>query len=59
MRGKPHNVRSLVMLLEIKEISTIQENDFTKTRLLVSDSVTEREIILEGKGMLKSAVAEV
>lgn len=47
------------MILEIEKVSATQDNNLNKIRLLVSDSVTEREIILEGNGKLKTAVAEV
>lgn len=47
------------MNTEIKEIISVQENDINKTRLIFNDNDNIKEILLEGKGRIKSAVAEV
>ena len=41
---------------EIKSIETFIDNEAPKTRLIISDKESEKEIILEGKGSLKAAV---
>lgn len=44
---------------EIKEIISVQENNINETRLIFKDNDNIKEIILEGKGRIKSAVAEI
>lgn len=45
--------------LKVKEISTTTEDNIKKTRLIISDSEKDTEIILEGNGVLKIAALEV
>lgn len=42
--------------LKVKEIVSFKENDIRKTKLIISDSKKDTEIVLEGKGALKIAV---
>ncbi len=42
--------------LKIKEISRFTENDVVKTRLIISENGKDTEIILEGKGKIKTVV---
>lgn len=42
--------------LKVKEITNFTENNTRKTKLIISDSKQDTEIILEGKGVLKAAV---
>ncbi len=44
--------------IEIKSIETFTENETPKTKMIISDNKTEKEIILEGKGQLKIAAVE-
>lgn len=41
---------------KIKSIDTVLENNINKTKLIISDNVSEKEILLEGKGSLKIPV---
>ncbi len=45
--------------LNIKEITSFLDDNTKKTRLVVSDTEKETEIILEGNGSLKIAALEV
>lgn len=42
--------------MKIKEISTFMDNNIRKTRLVISESSKETEIILEGDGKINVAV---
>lgn len=42
--------------IEIKSIESYLENEVSKTKMIISDKESEREIILEGKGSLKVPV---
>ena len=42
--------------LKIKEISGFIEDGIDKTKVIFSDNVQDTEIILEGKGKIKTAV---
>ena len=44
--------------IEIKSIETFTENETPKTKLIIDDNNSEKEIILEGKGQLKIAAVE-
>ena len=43
---------------EIKSIETFTENETPKTKMIINDNNTEKEIILEGNGKLKIAAVE-
>lgn len=42
--------------IEIKTIETFIENKIQKTKLIISDQNSEKEIILEGNGSIKAAI---
>ncbi len=42
--------------LIIKEISTFEENNLEKTKMIILENNLEKEIILEGNGTIKAAV---
>ena len=44
--------------IEIKSIETFTENETPKTKMIINDNDTEKEIILEGNGKLKIAAVE-
>lgn len=44
--------------VEIKSIETFTENETPKTKMIINDNNTEKEIILEGNGKLKIAAIE-
>ncbi len=44
--------------IEIKSIETFTENETPKTKMIINDNNTEKEIILEGNGKLKIAAVE-
>ncbi len=44
--------------IKVKEIVTFTENNIRKTKLIISDTEKETEIILEGNGKLKIAALE-
>lgn len=44
------------MDLTVKEIKSFIENDVRKTRLVISESGKDTEIILQGNGKIKTAV---
>ena len=44
--------------IEIKSIETFTENETPKTKLIIDDNNSEKEIILEGKGQLKISAVE-
>lgn len=44
--------------LNIKSIETYTENETPKTKVIISDKCSEKEIILEGTGSLKAAAIE-
>lgn len=44
--------------VEIKAIETFVDGEIQKTKMIISDSTSEKEIILEGKGKLKIAAIE-
>lgn len=47
------------MTLEIKEITNFFEDGKNKTKLVFCEDNSEKEILFEGEGKLKSAVAEL
>ncbi len=47
------------MTLEIKEITTFVDDGKNKTKLVFCENNNEKEILFEGEGKLKSAVAEL
>lgn len=44
--------------VEIKAIETFTENEVPKTKMVISDNTSEKEIILEGNGKLKITAME-
>ncbi len=44
------------MDFKIKEISRFTENDTEKTRIIICENGSEKEIILQGNGELKEVV---